>query len=167
VEPWIKVAALSAGGALGVNARFWLGVWMSRWAGAQFPWATVTINVSGSFAIGFLTVALTRWLPHPNARLLVVVGFLGGYTTFSTFAFESLNLWERGERALATANVVGSVVLGLAAAALGLALARGLVEPASSRARRATSPEPVSTSPSPGGQDPAQDTPLTPGRRTP
>jgi CrcB protein len=165
VEPWIKVAALSVGGALGVNARFWLGVWMSKWAGAQFPWATFTINVSGSFAIGFLTVALTRWLPHPNARLLVVVGFLGGYTTFSTFSFDSLNLWERGERALAAANVVGSVVLGLAAAALGLALARGLVERAPSRARQATPSEPVSASP--GGQDSAQDPPSTPGRRTP
>ncbi len=78
--------------------RYWLGVAISRWAGPQFPWATLAINVSGSFAIGLLTVLLSRWLPHPHMRLLVVVGFLGGYTTFSSFSAEALVLWERGER---------------------------------------------------------------------
>ena len=126
MEHWLRVIVLSVGGALGVNARYWLGVWMSRWVSPQFPWATFTINVSGSFAIGFLTTLLVRWLPHPHVRLLVLVGFLGGYTTFSTFAFESLSLWERGERALSLANLAGSVVAGFAAVALGVALARGL-----------------------------------------
>ena len=97
MERWYQVAVLSVGGVLGVNARYWLGVVVNRWTGAQFPWATFTINVSGSFAIGLLSVLLARWLPHPHARLLVVVGFLGGYTTFSSFSFESLALWERGE----------------------------------------------------------------------
>jgi CrcB protein len=78
VEGWQQVALLSVGGSLGVNARYWLGVAISRRMGAQFPWATLTINVSGSFAIGLLTVLLARWLPHPQMRLLVVVGFLGG-----------------------------------------------------------------------------------------
>ena len=63
---------LSVGGILGVNARYWLGVFVNRWTGAQFPWATFTINVSGSFAIGLLSVLLVRWLPHPHARLFVV-----------------------------------------------------------------------------------------------
>jgi CrcB protein len=114
------------GGALGVNARYWLGVWMSRWVSPSFPWATFTINVSGSFAIGFLSVALDRWLPHPNVRLLVLVGFLGGYTTFSTFSFDSMTLWERGEAGLSLANMVGSVAAGLVAVGLGLRLARAL-----------------------------------------
>jgi len=130
VETWLKVVALSIGGTLGVNARYWLGAWMSRWTGAQFPWATVTINISGSFLIGFLTVALARWLPHPNIRLLVITGFLGGYTTFSTFENDSLTLWERGEGRLMAANLVGSVAAGFLAVVLGTALARGLVEPA-------------------------------------
>jgi CrcB protein len=130
METWLKVVALSVGGILGVNARYWLGAWMSRWASPQFPWATVTINVSGSFLIGFLTVALTRWLPHPNARLLVITGFLGGYTTFSTFEYENWYLWERGEMMLTAANVIGSVVAGFVAVVLGTALARGLTEPA-------------------------------------
>ena len=75
MEPWLIVAVLSVGGALGVNARYWLGVWMGRWASPQFPWATFTINVSGSFAIGFFSIVLRSWMPHPNARLLMLVGF--------------------------------------------------------------------------------------------
>src|SRR6516164_11702515 len=123
METWTKVLALSLGGTLGVNARYWLGVWMSRWTCPQFPCATFTINISGSFLIGFLTVALARWLPHPNVRLLVISGFLGGYTTFSTFENDSLTLWERGEGLLMAANLVGSVAAGFVAVVLGTALA--------------------------------------------
>jgi fluoride exporter len=130
MEMWLKVVVLSVGGSLGVNARYWLGVWMSRWTSPQFPWATFTINVSGSFLIGFLTVAVARWLPHPNFRLLVITGFLGGYTTFSTFENDSLTLWERGEGLLVALNVVGSVALGLLAVMLGTALGRGPSAPA-------------------------------------
>jgi CrcB protein len=92
----------------------------------QFPWATFTINVSGCFAIGFLSVLLSRWLPHPDIRLMVIVGFLGGYTTFSSYAFESLTLVERGEPALALGYVVGSLVAGLIAVTLGVGLGRAL-----------------------------------------
>ncbi len=126
---WFKIIVLAIGGALGTNARYWVGVWMSHWAGPRFPWATFSINVSGSFAIGFLTMAVARWLPHPNFRLLILVGFLGGYTTFSTFAFESLTLLERGEGGLALANLAGSVGAGLAAVVLGVGLARALIVP--------------------------------------
>jgi hypothetical protein len=66
VEMWTKVIVLSIGGTLGVNARYWLGIWINRWASPQFPWATVIINVTGSFLIGFLTIVLTRWMPHPT-----------------------------------------------------------------------------------------------------
>lgn len=134
METWVKVAVLSLGGSLGVNARYWLGAWMNRWASPQFPWATVTINVSGSFVIGFLTLTLTRWLPHPNLRLLAITGFLGGYTTFSTFEYESATLWERGEFWLVAANMVGSVAAGFAAVLLGMALARGMDPVGSDRA---------------------------------
>lgn len=126
MEAWIKVIVLSAGGALGVNARYWLGVWMNRWASPQFPWATFTINVTGSFAIGILTIGLTRWLPHPNLRLLLITGFLGGYTTFSTFEYDSATLWERGELWLVAANMVGSVTVGFVAVLVGIPMARGL-----------------------------------------
>ena len=127
MELWVKVMVLSLGGALGVNVRYWMGAWISRWASPQFPWPTFTINVSGSFAIGFLAVLLARWLPHPNIRLLVIVGFLGGYTTFSSYSYETLTLAERGELALAFVYVTSSVILGLAAVGSGAALARMLV----------------------------------------
>ncbi len=124
VETWIRVAALSIGGVLGVNARFWLGVAINRFASSQFPWATFTINVTGSFAIGLCTAILARWLPHPHARLLIIVGFLGGYTTFSSYSMESLALWERGERGLCLAYLIGSVIAGFAAVVLGTVLGR-------------------------------------------
>jgi CrcB protein len=126
VETWYQVAALSLGGVLGVNARYWLGVVINRWAGSQFPWATFTINVTGSFAIGLCAAVLARWSPHPHARLVVVVGFLGGYTTFSSYSFESLTLWERGEHGLCLAYMFGSVAAGFAGVVLGTALGRGL-----------------------------------------
>lgn len=163
METWFKVAVLSLGGSLGVNARYWLGVWVNRWASPQFPWATVTINVSGSFLIGFLTLALTRWLPHPNLRLLVITGFLGGYTTFSTFEYEAVTLWERGEIWLAAVNVVGSVVAGFAAVLLGMALARGIDPVGPHRAATPGSPNGVVSS---GGADAGRGD-RTPERRAP
>jgi CrcB protein len=92
VETWYQVAVLLLVGFLGVNARFWLGVAINRWTSSQFPWATFTINLSGSFAIRLCTALLTRWLPHPHTRLFIIVGFLGGYTTFSSYSVESLTL---------------------------------------------------------------------------
>ena len=129
METWGRILALSIGGVAGVNARYWIGVWINRWASSQFPWATFSINVSGSFAIGFLTALLARWSPHSYLRLLIVVGFLGGYTTFSTFAFESVTLWQRGEWVFSLANMAGSVLAGCAAVVLGAALAQGIVQP--------------------------------------
>ncbi len=140
MERWNQVAVLSVGGVLGVNARYWLGVVINRWTGVQFPWATFAINVSGSFAIGLLSVLLARWLPHPHVRLLVVVGFLGGYTTFSSFSFESLALVERGELGLCVAYMGGSLAAGFAAVVLGTVLGRELTVP---RAERATSTDAI------------------------
>ena len=135
VEAWYRVAVLSVGGVLGVNARFWLGVAINRWAGSQFPWATFTINITGSFAIGLCTAVFARWLPHPHVRLLVIVGFLGGYTTFSSYSIESLTLWERGERGLCLTYLLGSVAAGFAAVVLGTILGRGLQQPDATSAR--------------------------------
>jgi CrcB protein len=142
-----KALALSVGGVLGVNARYWLGHWMNQWAGPRFPWATFTVNVTGSFAIGFLTVVLARWLPHPNARLLLITGLLGGYTTFSAYSFESLSLWDRGDRWEAFAYALGSVLAGLLAVTLGVALARHVAPEFNARAVVAAS------GPGPGEED--------------
>lgn len=124
------VLALTAGGALGVNARYWLGALVARWFGSRFPWATVGINVTGSFAIGLAAMVLAerRW-GDPHLRIFAITGFLGGYTTFSSYMLETITLWERGDRREALANLVGSVALGLAAVLLGVALGRRLASP--------------------------------------
>ena len=126
-DAWIKVLILAAGGAVGVNARYWQSAWMGRWVGPHFPWATFAINVAGSFLIGLASAILaTRLEGHAPARLAVVVGFLGGYTTFSSYALEGVELLERGRPRAATAYLGGSVLSGVGAAAAGLALGRSL-----------------------------------------
>jgi len=107
------------GGAGGSLARYLLGTAIMNRAGIRFPLGTVLINLTGSFLIGLLMTIFTERLPHPNLRLLVVVGFLGGYTTFSSFEWETLGLVRDGERWLGLLNVVGSVVFGYAAVWLG------------------------------------------------
>jgi CrcB protein len=126
----LEVLVLSAGGVLGVNARYWLATWISGWSAGRFPWATFAINVSGSFAIGFLATALGRWMPGHIPRLFFLVGFLGGYTTFSSFALEGHTLWERGDTGRALAYLGGSLVAGLLAVALGASLGRSVIGPA-------------------------------------
>src|SRR5215467_10559951 len=102
------------GGFLGANARYLVAHWIGMRYGTSFPYGTLVINVSGSFVIGlFLVLVTERFLVDPNWRLFFSVGFLGAYTTFSTFSFESLTLIENGFWLLSLLNIVGSVVLGL------------------------------------------------------
>src|SRR5947207_15627535 len=109
------------GGGTGALARYVLGTAIAARIGARFPLGTLVINVSGSFLIGFLMTLLTERLqPHPNWRLILVVGFLGGYTTFSSFEYEAYQSVRQGSHLLALLNVVGSVVLGYVAVVLGV-----------------------------------------------
>ena len=97
---------------------------MSRYGG-RFPVGTLVINVTGSFLIGVIMTLFTERVDlHPNWRLALVTGFLGGYTTFSTFEWETLTAAQEGGRWIAAANVIGSVVFGYIAVWLGSALAR-------------------------------------------
>ncbi len=124
---WTKVAVLSVGGVLGVNARYWQSVWMLGWVSPRFPWATFSINVIGCFLIGALSLILLKTLPHPHAWTFIIVGFLGGYTTFSSFALDALLLIEQKRVGVSLIYLVGSVVAGIIAVALGAALARVLL----------------------------------------
>lgn len=112
-------------GGLGSLARYVTGSAVAEKLGARFPWGTLVVNVSGSFAIGLLMTLLTeRWHPHPNWRLALVVGFLGGYTTFSSFEWETFAAVREGGLWIGLANVIGSVTLGYAAVWIGSMLAR-------------------------------------------
>ena len=120
-----KFIVVAVGGAVGAIARYWLGGWISSKLPIRFPLGTFVINVTGSFIIGFfLTLISNRITIHPNWRLLVAVGFVGAYTTFSTFEYETLKLIEEGNILSAALNVVLSVVLGFIAVWLGVMSAR-------------------------------------------
>jgi CrcB protein len=121
----VRYLVIGLGGFLGANARYLLGTWVAERYGTSFPYGTFVINVSGSFVIGFFLVLISeRFVLHPNWRFFFAVGFLGAYTTFSTFSFESLALLQEGAWWLGLVNMVGSVVLGLMAALIGMVIAR-------------------------------------------
>ena len=116
---------VGVGGFLGANARYILGALIAERLGTTFPYGTLIVNLTGSLAIGIILVLLTEHLAaDPAWRLLLVVGFLGGYTTFSSYTFEALLLAEAGQWGRALWYVLGSNVLGLVAAFVGMLLAR-------------------------------------------
>jgi CrcB protein len=117
---WIAVA-----GAAGAVSRYQVEGAVSRLTRGAFPWGTLVVNLSGCFLLGLVFTLLTeRFLPHPDLRVALTVGFLGAYTTLSTFAFESLRLGQDGAFGRATLNIVLSVAGGIFAAWLGTVAAR-------------------------------------------
>ena len=119
-----RYLVVTLGAALGGLGRYVLGSAIMARYGGSFPLGTVVINITGSFLIGVLMTLLTeRWHVHPNWRLFLVTGFLGGYTTFSSFEYETFLAMRSGGSRIAVANVVGSVGLGYAAVWLGAWLA--------------------------------------------
>ncbi len=123
-----KFLIISLGAVLGSNLRYWLADWAAQQFGASFPYGTLIINVSGSLVLGLFVALFTsgRYLVDPNLRLLVAVGFLGSYTTFSTYTLESVNLMQEGQFWLGLFNLFGSSLLGGIAAAIGVLLGRSL-----------------------------------------
>ena len=116
---------VGAGGFLGAVARYLVSGWISQLSPGRCPWGTFAVNVTGSFMLAFLvTVVLERLLSGNNWRLFLGIGFLGAYTTFSTFAWETDSLVRQGSWLLAAANVGGNVAAALVAARIGLILAR-------------------------------------------
>ncbi len=116
---------IGIGGILGANARYVVANWASQRLGADFPYGTLIINVSGSFLLGFfMAFALDRAFLHPNYRLFVATGFCGAYTTFSTFTYESLRLLQDGSFVLGFANMIGSLLVGMFAVFLGFVIGK-------------------------------------------
>jgi len=120
-----KVVLLALGGAAGTNARYWLARWLGEVAWAKgFPLGTFVINVTGSFILGVTAVLILDRLPplYQNWYLLIGTGFCGGYTTFSTFEWETFRLVRDGSFWLALANVAGSVIVGFLGVAAAVVL---------------------------------------------
>ncbi len=115
MNPLMFAAAALAGGA-GAVLRYLVDLGVARFAGRRFPWGILVVNLSGSFALGLVTSAL------PDQAFLLGAGLLGGYTTFSTAMLDTVALWRDGERPASALNAIGMLLLGLLAAALGLAL---------------------------------------------
>ena len=121
-----SLALVFLGGGIGASLRHLAGGAVQSLArSATFPWGTFAVNVSGCFVIGlFAQLAESRGFPSGNARTFVFVGVLGGYTTFSSFGSETINLLRGGEALAAAANAGGQLALGLLAVALGRAAAQ-------------------------------------------
>jgi len=118
-----RYVVVLAGAGLGGLLRYTLGTWIMAKYGGRFPLGTFVINVSGAFLIGLLMTMLTeRMQPHPNWRLFLVVGVLGGYTTFSSFEYETYQAVRDGARAMGLLYVTGSVLAGYLAVWLGASL---------------------------------------------
>jgi CrcB protein len=119
---WIAIAI---GGALGAMARYGVSTLVFDTSAQRFPYATLSVNVLGSFAMGFLFVIIAEkaMLP-PVMRSMLMVGFLGAFTTFSTFSLDALGLWQNGHLLMALVYALGTVVLCLAAVCLGVWLTR-------------------------------------------
>ena len=113
------------GGGIGAVFRYLLAGWIYKVIGTDFPYGTLVVNVVGCFVIGlFLTMAEDRFLISPSVRTFVAVGIIGGFTTFSTFNFETLELLKDGAISLALLNVGASVIVGLSATWVGAIIGR-------------------------------------------
>lgn len=120
--------AVAAGGAVGAVGRYLTMSWVGHWLGHGFPYGTLVVNVLGSFILAGLveTLALT-WSPGPELRAFLVVGLLGGFTTFSAFSLDMVTLVQRGDIAAAGLYVGASVLLSLLGFFAGLSVMRGVL----------------------------------------
>ena len=123
----MRLLLVLLGGGAGSVARYLVGVWLADWLGRTFPWGTLAVNVAGSLLIGlFATLADERARLGPEARLLLVPGLLGGFTTFSSFSLETWRLAEESGLPRAAAYVTASLALSFVAVAVGIALGRSV-----------------------------------------
>lgn len=119
---------VASGGALGAVARYLASGWVQNLAGGFFPWGTFAVNATGSLLLGFALVWLQGTVASPETRQFITIGFLGGFTTFSTFSFEATAMLRDGEWWRAGGYTLGSVTLGIAAVVVGGVLASSILQ---------------------------------------
>ena len=123
----MALALIALGGAGGAVSRYLVDTLVSERVGAEFPWGTFVVNMTGSFALGVLfALAVERDVLPSDIRLPVMTGFVGAYTTFSTLMLETWRLAETGSTVAAVSNIVGSVAVGLTVMAGGLVVGRAI-----------------------------------------
>ncbi len=115
--------AVFVGGGIGASARYWIGLWISARTDVSFPWNTLVINLSGSFLIGLILGWLVNSPSSLGWRLFLVIGILGGYTTFSSFAMETLNLVRERSYLYAASYLITTCFIGIAACGAGVLVA--------------------------------------------
>ncbi|AGS22029.1 fluoride efflux transporter CrcB [Rhizobium etli] len=124
----IQALLVAVGGAIGSVLRYFVGQWALRLMGPAFPWGTLAVNVVGCFVIGVFAELVTRkFNASVELRLLLITGFLGGFTTFSAFSLDAISLFERGEAVAGGIYIAASVGLSMAAVFAGLAIMRAFV----------------------------------------
>ncbi len=120
-----KYLLVAAGGMIGAMARYGLGGWIGNATGGRFPYGTMVVNITGCLIIGFfLTLGYERFSWSPELRVFIAVGILGGFTTFSTFSFETISLLREGSYYLGILNMAASLVGCLVATVVGVILAK-------------------------------------------
>ncbi len=119
------IAMIAAGGALGAVMRYGVNVWSFKVFGDGFPWGTLGVNVIGSFVMGLLIAVFAHfWQPSPEVKALLVTGFLGAFTTFSTFSLDVAVMWERHALAPMALYIAASVILSITALFAAMSLIR-------------------------------------------
>ncbi len=119
-----RILCIAAGGAIGAVTRHSVNAMAVKWAGTGFPWGTMCVNLVGCLLIGLLAGLFETFATSQHVKMLVLTGFLGAFTTFSTFGLETAGLFRKGHGMLAMGNVIGSCVAGLCLVFIGLAAAR-------------------------------------------
>ncbi len=123
----LKYLIIGVGGFVGAIARYMVGTYIGSRFGIRFPYGTFVINISGCFLVGFIVTLLARTTASQYWRYLIPIGFIGAYTTFSTFEYETLRAVQDGQITAGLLNVVFSVVVGFAAVWVGAAIGRVVV----------------------------------------
>lgn len=124
--PWANVVCVALGGALGSVLRYALGQWTAARWGDVFPWGTLSVNLFGSLVVGVLWGIGPSVSASPLMRALLLSGLLGGFTTFSSFMFDNVRLWESGRSGTALMNLLAQNLVGLGLLWLGMTLTRAI-----------------------------------------